>query len=288
MKVDIYIREKNGTREIRVPILPEKIPFPGGDAMFITHEIMNLGEVAIPSGTELAPYSWESVFPGELRKNDPMIRGSWIAPKTYDSILNDWKKKGTKLNLIVLGYPINADVYIKEYHPTASGPFGDIEYEISFVEARDIVITTSKVEQTTTKRPATTSATYIIKKGDTLWGIAKKFYGTGTKWKTIYNANKEIIEKTAKARGFKSSDNGHWIFPGVKLTIPGVSGSSGTGKKSASGSSSKGSSGSSDKKSSSSTEKSKAYLTQRSEGIASLVSVIKQDKNKSATMTDFK
>lgn len=286
MKVDIYIREKNGTREIRVPILPEKIPFPGGDAMFITHEIMNLGEVSIPSGTELAPYSWESVFPGELRKYDPMIRGSWMDPKTYDSTLNDWKKKGTKLNLIVLGYPINADVYIKEYHATAAGPFGDIEYEISFIEARDIVITTSKVEQTTTQRPATTSATYIIKKGDSLWAISKKFYGTGTKWKTIYDANKDIIEKTAKAYGRKSSDNGHWIYPGVKLTIPGVSGSSGAGGSSASGSSSKNSSDS-DKKSSSTTKKQEDYLTQRSGGITSMVNVIKQDKNKSATMTDF-
>ena len=31
---------------------------------------------------------------------------------------------------------------------------------------------------------------------------------------------KDIIEETAKKRGMKSSDNGHWIFPGVKLSIP--------------------------------------------------------------------
>lgn len=219
MKVDIYIREKNGTREIRVPILPEDPQFPSGDGMFATHDIMGLGEVATPTGTKLGGYSWKSEFPGELRKKDPMIRGSWIEPKTYDSILTDWKKKGTKLNLLVTGYPINVDVYLEKYHAVAAGPFGDIEYEVAFVEARDIVITTSKVK-TPPKRPAPTANTYTIKSGDTLWNIAVKFYGTGTKWETIYKTNKAIIESTAKKHGKSSSNNGWWIFPGVTLTIP--------------------------------------------------------------------
>lgn len=224
MQVDIYIREKSGTREIRIPLLPEELPFPSGDAMGISYEVMNLGEVVIPTGTELDTYSWKSEFPGELRQKDPMLRGSWQSPKMYDSILRDWQKNGTELNLLVTGYPINADVYLKGYHSTAAGAFGDISYEISFVEARTIVVTTT-VEQSAaaTTRPATTFTTYVIKSGDTLWGIARKFYNDGTKWSTIYNANKDIIEKTAKKYGRKSSDNGHWIYPGVKLTIPNVS-----------------------------------------------------------------
>lgn len=229
MKVDIYIREKSGTREIRIPLLPEELQFPSGDTVGISYEIMGLGEVVIPSGTELGGYAWKSAFPGEQRKNDPMIRGSWIDPKTYDSILNDWKKNGTELNLLVTGYPINSDVYVKKYNGTATGAFGDISYELEFMEAREIVVTTTKEQQTTTTtRPATTSTTYTIKQGDNLWAIARKFYGAGSKWQVIYNANKDIIEKTAKKYGKKSSDNGHWIYPGVTLTIPDASGSSTT------------------------------------------------------------
>ena len=227
MLVDIYVREKNGTREIRVPILPEKIPSNGGDATEVSYSIMNLGEVAIPSGTERDSWTWESEFPGEYRNNDPLIRGTWRPPSEYDSILKDWKKNGTELTLLAIGYPINADVYLTEYHPTAAGAFGDIYYDITFKEARRIVVTSTKVEEPKeTTRPTEVSSTYIIKSGDTLWGIARKFYGDGTKWKTIYDANKGIIESTAKSRGYKSSDNGHWIFPGVKLTIPGVGSSS--------------------------------------------------------------
>lgn len=64
------------------------------------------------------------------------------------------------------------------------------------------------------------NGTYIVKSGDNLWNLAKQFYGKGTKYTVIYEANKEVIEKTAKEHGFASSDNGYWIFPGTKLIIP--------------------------------------------------------------------
>lgn len=61
---------------------------------------------------------------------------------------------------------------------------------------------------------------YKIVSGDTLWGIAKKKLGSGTKWKEIYNANKTVIENAAKKHGRSSSQNGHWIYPGTVITIP--------------------------------------------------------------------
>lgn len=62
---------------------------------------------------------------------------------------------------------------------------------------------------------------YIVKKGDNLWNIAKKYLGKGVKMKEIYEANKDVIEKEAKRHGKKDSDNGHWIWEGTKLNIPG-------------------------------------------------------------------
>lgn len=61
---------------------------------------------------------------------------------------------------------------------------------------------------------------YTVVKGDTLWGISKRFYGNGKDYPLIYNANKEVIESTAKGRGKADSSNGHWIFPGTVLNIP--------------------------------------------------------------------
>ncbi len=57
----------------------------------------------------------------------------------------------------------------------------------------------------------TASQSYTVIKGNTLWGIAKRFYGNGAKYTVIYEANKEIIG---------SSPN--LIRPGQVLTIPAV------------------------------------------------------------------
>lgn len=221
MNVDIYIREKGGTREIRIPWLPEEIPFETGETIFATYDIMSRGEVAVPTGTGLATVSWKSTFPGKNRTDKSMLRGKWQDPKVYQQILEDWQEKGTSLNVLVTGFPINLDVVVKKFDPTPTGGFGDVDYEIVLIEAREITIS-SKKEPDPPKRPATKSDTYTVKSGDSLWKIAAmdKHYGKGSMWTKIYDANKEIIESTAKKRGKKSSDNGHWIWPGTKLTIP--------------------------------------------------------------------
>ena len=52
------------------------------------------------------------------------------------------------------------------------------------------------------------SDTYEIKKGDTLWAIAKQYYGDGNKYPVIVTANQPMI---------KDADE---IYPGQVLRIP--------------------------------------------------------------------
>lgn len=49
---------------------------------------------------------------------------------------------------------------------------------------------------------------YVIESGDTLWGIAAKFLGNGSKYPEIFEANREVIEDPDK------------IFVGQKIRIP--------------------------------------------------------------------
>jgi nucleoid-associated protein YgaU len=65
----------------------------------------------------------------------------------------------------------------------------------------------------TAPEPTSTSGsgrTYVVVKGDTLSGIAKREYGNANKWPTIYEANKDVI---------KDPD---LIYPGQQLRIPGA------------------------------------------------------------------
>ena len=49
---------------------------------------------------------------------------------------------------------------------------------------------------------------YVIQKGDTLWKIAEKAYGDGSKYNSIVEVNREVIRDPNK------------IFPGQKIRIP--------------------------------------------------------------------
>lgn len=51
---------------------------------------------------------------------------------------------------------------------------------------------------------------YTIEKGDTLYAVAKEFYGDGMKYPQIFEANREVIEDADK------------IYPGQKIRIPGL------------------------------------------------------------------
>ena len=59
-------------------------------------------------------------------------------------------------------------------------------------------------------QPATPVAggSYVVVKGDSLWKISQKFYGTGTKYDLIYDANRDKIR------------NPNAIFIGQELVIP--------------------------------------------------------------------
>lgn len=231
-KVDIYIRERNGTRQIRVPWLPATIEYKAGEQIAATYDILNRGDVQVPSGSGLAKISWESQFPGKNRSRSYLMRGTWADPSKYHKILESWLARGTSLNVLVTGYPINKDVILSSYTATPAGGFGDIEYSVEFTDDRDIVITSKKLSSGSskpkknkdtnmkTKRKTSSYTTYTIKQGDTLWGIAQRKLGRGSRWTKIYNLNKSIIEKTAKRRGLRSSNNGWWIFPGTKIQIP--------------------------------------------------------------------
>ncbi len=57
---------------------------------------------------------------------------------------------------------------------------------------------------------ATTGTTYTVKKGDTLWGIAQKYYGDGTQWRKILAANSNLVKNPRTMR------------VGITLVIPNI------------------------------------------------------------------
>ncbi len=219
----LLITASGGPRQITIPWLPDKIKFASNDTRFASYNILDKGEIKIPSGSNIHSYSWEGVLPGEGHKNLPMQRGEWQNPKRIQSIWSFWREAGIPLRLLIIGTPVNHDVYLEDYEVNYAGGFGDYEYKISFIEARDLAIAKNSDASTSFARaPGATQSsvmTYTSVGGDTLWSIAARFLGDGARWPEIYTDNQNNIEIAAKNNGYQSSEHGQLLVSGTRLEI---------------------------------------------------------------------
>lgn len=81
-----------------------------------------------------------------------------------------------------------------------------VAYDFEFVEEKNIDIIIKIVKKKIKKNTSSSNNTgstsgnkiYIVKKGDSLWKISKKYYGKGSQWKKIADANKKLIKNPNK------------------------------------------------------------------------------------------
>jgi hypothetical protein len=101
------------------------------------------------------------------------------------------------------GFDVLVKIKLKQWRD-----YGTKTVNISFNMEKPKASVEPQREATTSPAPAA-AQTYTVVKGDCLWNIAKKFYGNGSKYSIIYNANKSVI-----------GGNPNLIYPGQVLTIP--------------------------------------------------------------------
>ena len=101
------------------------------------------------------------------------------------------------------GFDLTVSVKLKQYRA-----FGTKTVQItpSPAPSQPATATVQKPPRETTSAPK--AANYTVKSGDCLWNIAKKQLGDGSRWKEIYELNKDKIK------------NPNLIYSGQSLTMP--------------------------------------------------------------------
>lgn len=228
---------KDGSDVLTFPITPSELTISVGSKNK-TVTLINEGEINILKSPSLTEVKFEARFP---MRQYPYAR-KFSNFENYWNKFKELKEKKKSFRFIVARttpngsrtWDTNLLMAIEEMKVKESADEGDdvlISFELK--QFKEYGVRTIKLESQTTTTTTSTSTTsrnddnktsstktHTVVSGDTLWGIAKKYYGDGTKYTKIYNTNKTVIENEAKKRGKSSSSNGNWIFPGTVLTIP--------------------------------------------------------------------
>lgn len=190
------------------------------------HQAVNVyktGDLALWGPKNLDTITIQSFFPNP-KTNHP-YQCSYGDPWDVVKMINRWRDSGKTTKLLITDTDINMDCLIDKFDYGVDNGIGDVNFSITFRQYRKItipkvvennnVIVNESVTVKPTPSPAKPSTstsntrTHTVGANDTLWGIAKKYYNDGSKWTTIWEANKPM-----------KSGNPNIIYKGEVVKIP--------------------------------------------------------------------
>ena len=121
--------------------------------------------------------------------NSPFYDGTDAG--TVLSMLRDWQDSGDPVRLILSGSDINDAFLIEDVTETLREGDRDVGVTISLREYKFKSALANLTGRSTGSRQdeRILPETYTVRRGDTLWGIACRFYGDGTRWSDLAARN---------------------------------------------------------------------------------------------------
>lgn len=215
-----------------LPVPPSKLSIKINNANK-TITLINEGEINILKKAELTGIEFECAIP-QMQYPFAVYKAGF---KGVDFFLDYFEELKTCLQpfqfIVCRKNPVgkslfdtNIKVSLEDYKMTEDAKDGsDLVVKINLKQWRDYGTKTVNIsfnmerpkasiepqrEAIASPAPAT-AQTYTVVKGDCLWNIAKRFYGNGSKYSIIYNANRSVV-----------GGNPNLIYPGQVLTIPAI------------------------------------------------------------------
>ena len=214
--------------KLLLPIAPEKLQLKIGNNNK-TLTLINEGEINILKKAKLTEIDFDILLPN-VKYPFATYNNSFQNASYFLENIEKLKKSEKPFQFIVsrkmpngkILFDTNIKVSLEDYTISEEAEEGfDVKVTIKLKQYKDYstktVQITIKQERPrpvvvqTPSRPATTAPTtrtYTVVRGDCLWNIAKKYYGNGSQYTKIYNANRDKIK------------NPSLIYPGQVFVIP--------------------------------------------------------------------
>ena len=213
---------------VQLPVNPESLSFKG-ESNNKTVDIVNGGQVTNIGFEGLKDFEISSFFPAKPDGSYINTRGDFEGPDFYISFFEQIKKDRKPFRLIVTDINVNLLVSIESFEYEYKYGTDDVDFTLDlkqYIEHTVRVLSLTKNSSTNNALVAQASSTYTnsnrsveksipqnytVVSGDSLWKIAQKLLGNGSRWYEIYtyNNNKSII-----------GGNPNLIYPGQVLSIP--------------------------------------------------------------------
>ena len=192
---------------------------------------MNYSEINVLKSPGLTSIEFEVLLPN-VKYPFAMYKNDFQNAKYYLGILENLKVNKSAFQFIVIRkfpngtgiFDTNIKVSLEDYTITDSTDEGfDTKVKIKLKQYREystktVQVTIKQYKPPVVTRTVTTNNTaaaskpsgqnYTVRSGDCLWNIAKRFYGNGSQYTKIYNANRDKIK------------NPNLIYPNQVLWIP--------------------------------------------------------------------
>lgn len=195
-----------------------------------TYDLINYSQINVLKNPGLSSLEFEVVLPN-TKYPFAMYKNNFQNAKYYLGVLENLKVNRSAFQFIVVRkFPNGKDIFntnikvaLEEYTITDTTEEGfDTKVKIKLKQYKEystkkVQVTIKQYRPPAVTRTVTTNNTavakpsgqnYTVKRGNCLWNIAKRFYGNGSKYTTIYNANRDKIK------------NPNLIYPGQVLWIP--------------------------------------------------------------------
>ena len=207
--MEFWIQQDNNGA-LQLPVKPTEFSVTVAHRNTVVN-VIKLGDINLMGKTGLREIPISSFFPAkDYNFSNNSGRKDPIACVNQ---LESWRNSGKPIRVIITDL-LNMEATIESFVWGERDATGDIYYTLALKEYKKIktkTVTSNVATETTreTKAPESSSGkTYTVKSGDSLWSIAKRFYGNGAQYPKIYEANKDKIK------------NPNLIYAGQVLTIP--------------------------------------------------------------------